>query len=613
MSFNPDKIILLVTCERISRRNAYYVKFPFNEQLVERIKELPEENRKWNPTEIAWEVKSSSLMSLIRKYKGSEKIYFDFGSDDNKKKFIELVKKDELAELEKQKAIQELEIKKKHWVEYKKYLEENYEQFNEMVHKNLKEGVKLYPHQIQAVMFFNEIRSGLLALEMGTGKSLTSIALAELNKFDKVFVIVPNCLKFNYLHECERFTKNHSYIIGWNKNKYTIAESKYIIVNYDYFNGSDKEKRENKIKGFSKKVVDKFNKLEIGKIDCLIFDESQKISNVKSQTFLNIKKIFTDDIFRDKKVSKIYMSGSPAPNKIGNLWGQLNGISPLDFPTKTGFLEKYCGMVWNPNEGWVYEEEKTRYEELFRDISPYMFRKKKKDVLKDLPDVIIQKVVLEMTPSEYQIYLQLERGIANEFINEDVFNPATKLLRLKQYTSHLKTKNVSELIDIVLETPDKLVIVDFFKDGLYDLFEKYKNVSVLHTGDVKKTEDRDKMIYDFQNNEKVKIFFGSSQTISIGLTLTAANKIGVLTIPWNWDDLDQQISRLQRLGQKDTVNAYLFIYKDSIDEYTLNVSENKKRNSSIIIDGEKYVSNIESDVIDGVIGIIKEKHKIIEK
>lgn len=601
--------MFIVSCQQIGRRNAFSLKFPFNEGLIEKIKNLPKENRTWNPNDKLWELTTLGLLTLVRLYRGSNKIHFDFGDEKLRVKALEMMKKADANEKDKLLQLKELEKKKLHWLEYKQHLEDNYEQYSEIVHKNLKEGIICYKHQIVGTMFLNEVNSALLALDMGTGKSLISICLVELNKFKKVFVITPNSLKFNYFEEVFKFTQqSKAHIIGWNKNKYSIEESKYIIVNYDYFNGSDKEKRENKRRGFSTRIVDKFNKLNIGKIDCLICDESHRIANY-NQTFINYKKIFNDDIFRDNKVRKIFMSGSPAKSKITNLYTVLHEISPLEFVTKQHFDEYYCGMKWVADEGWVYSEDDAKYEELFHAISPYMYRKKKKDVLKDLPDVIIQKVTLEMTPSEYKIYEELERGVANEFINEDVFNPGTRLLRLKQYTSHLKTKYISDLIDSIIESGDKFVVVDFFKETLKELYEKYKGISVFHTGDIKETEVRAQMIKDFQNNENIKLFFGSQQTVNEGLTLTAANKIGLLTIPYDDDEIAQIYSRLQRIGQKNTVNCYLFVYSNSIDEYILDITERKKKINSLVLDGEKYVSNIGNMVMNDVIEFIKYKYK----
>ena len=590
--------VFIVHLERISKRQAYYLRFQYNEGLIEKIKNLPEETRKWNAGMMVWEVTTPSLLNLIKKYKGSDKIHFDFGNEDSRKIFIDQIKKIEASEIEKRKFIADLNIKKDQWVKYKQELEETYEKYIDVVHKNLKPNVVLYPHQIISTMFLNVTRNLLLALDMGTGKSLVSIAYVEMNPFDKVFVITPNSAKFNYYNEIYKFTNSNAFIIG-KKNTCSIEDAKFIIVNYEYFNSSDFNKVENK-----------FNKLNIGKIDCLICDESHHLKSTKSNTYKNFKKIFKDDIFKNKKVSKVFMSGTPCPNKIAELYSVLHQISPIDFATQKYFYEYYCGMNYNlDGYGWETDFTLTKFDELFNKIAPYIYRKKKSEVLKDLPEKTYQRIVLEMTPKEYEIYYDLEAGVANEFVNKNLSNPLSIMGKLREYTSHLKVNNVKELIDSILECGEKFVAIDFYKESLYELHKEYPELSGLHTGDESDTE-RNNVVKDFQNeNGKIKIFLGSEGTTKESLTLTEASKVGMLTIPWNPGTLDQCTDRVSRIGQKNAVNAYIFIYKDTIDEYVFNLIESKRSQISQVIDGEKYESDINQSIINDLIEIIKNKHK----
>ena len=594
-------IIFVVHCERIPRRLAYYLRFPINDQLLQRIKDLPEETRKWNAGMIVWEVSTPSLLALIKKYKGSNKIYFDFGNEDSRKIFIQQIKKIEIAEAEKRKFIAELNIKKKHWVKYKQELESTYEKYSDDIHKFLKEGVHLYPHQIVGSMFLNTVRNALLALGMGSGKSLISITYAEMNGFEKVFVITPNSLKFNYYNEVEKFTSSNAFIIG-KRNKCSIDNAKYIIVNYDYFNSSD-----------FKKVQDKFNKLNIGKIDCLIVDECHRIASTKTNTYKAFKRIFKDNIFKDNKVSKIFMSGTPAKSRAYQLYSVLHQISPIDFPTKNHFNKYYCGMSYNVDGfGWETDISMTKFEELFNKIAPFTYRKKLEDVIKDLPEKTTQKIILEMSPKEYETYFKIEEGVANEFINKEIHNPLSIMGKLREYTSHLKVGSVKELIDSILECDEKFVVVDFYKDSLRELNKLYPKESALHTGDETDVE-RAEILKDFQNeNGTTKLLLGSQGTISEGVTLTASNKVGVITIPWTPSDADQIIYRVYRIGQKNAVNAYFFVYKDTIDEYIFDLCESKRAELSQVIDGEKYESDINQSIINDLIEIIKNKHKKID-
>ena len=166
-----QKPIFLVMCERIGKRNAYKVSFPYHPQVVERIKNLPQEDRKWNTKEKSWEVSTGGLYTVIKSYRKSKKIYFDFGNDNGRKTFISLVEKHKKKEEEHRLLLIDLEKKKKYWIKWKKELEENYLKYWDQLHKHLKRGVKLYPHQVVAAMFLNETKSALISHDMGIGKA----------------------------------------------------------------------------------------------------------------------------------------------------------------------------------------------------------------------------------------------------------------------------------------------------------------------------------------------------------------------------------------------------------------------------------------------------------
>jgi len=591
--------VFVVHCERISKRQAYYLRFPANDQLVQRIKDLPEETRKWSGLNYAWEITTQSLFHLIKKYKGSGKIHFDFGNDESRKVFIQQVEKIKIAEEEKRKFIADLNIKKENWVKYKTELEETYVQYSDKMHALLKEGVKLYPHQIVAAMFMNVTHNTLISHEMGLGKTLSAILYVEMNGFDKVVVVTPNSLKFNFYGEVEKFTNSHAYIVNWRKNKCSIENAKYIIVNYDFFNSSSKEK-------FS----GKWKKLGIDKIDCVICDESQKLKNTKANTYKNFKRTFGKEIFKSEKISKIFLSGTPAPNRAHELYTILHEISPTDFATKKYFNEYYCGMTYDVEGGWGYVTDtmEQRFEELYHKIAPYTHRKRKFEVLKDLPDKTYQRILLEMTDDEFRIYDEIENSVANEFVEHPTHNPLTIMIRLRQYLASIKVKHVIELIENIHETGEKVVVVDFFKESLYELKKLLGDTAALHTGD-QTVEERADIVKTFQDiNSSIKDFLGSIQTCNYGLTLTAASKLFIITLPYSVGEYDQVSDRLHRIGQKSAVNIYVLVFPDTIDDYVFSAIESKRVEIVKVIDNEDYTSNVSESVLSDVIKKIKEKH-----
>jgi len=594
-------IRFIVHCERIPRRQWYYLRFPINDQLITRIKNLPEETRKWNAGMMCWEVKVSSLFALIKRYRSSKKIHFDFGNEKSRKIFIEQIRKVEITELEKRKFIADLKIKKEHWVKYKQELETSYVDYSEKLHSLINPEITLYPHQIVAAMFMNATRSTLISHEMGLGKTISSILYVEMNGFEKVVVVTPNSLKFNFYGEIKKFTNSTAHIVNWKKNTCGIEEAKYVIINYEFFNPSKKSGR----------FLTKWKKLGIDVIDAVVSDESHRLKNTKANTYKNFKSTFNKKMFRDGKISKIFLSGTPAPNRAHELYTLLNQISITDFPTKKHFQEYYCGMTRDDEGGYGYvvDTMEQKFEELYHKIAPFTHRKRKKEVLTDLPDKTYQRIVLEMTEKEQKTYDEIEAGVANEFIENPTNNPLTIMIRLRQYLAIIKVKHVIELIENVLQTGEKVVVVDFFKDSLYEINKILGDISGLHTGDVKDLEVRAEIVNKFQDIlSQLKVFLGSIQTCNYGLTLTAASKLFIMTLPYSVGEYDQVSDRLHRIGQKAAVNIYVLVFPDTIDDYVFSAIEGKRKEIVKVIDNEDYTSDVSESVLSDVIKKIKEKH-----
>lgn len=587
--------MIVVNCIKYGRKDKFLLKFQYEPTLIEKIKEISKDDREYDPKNKLWILKTYALYELMNKFKNQQEyIYFNL-NDKDKEYFKKRVKKKKEEFKKKQEELRKLEEKKEYWLKYKEQLKETYKLYENKLHENLKDGVKLYPYQSQAVLFSDAVRNVLLALDMGSGKTIVSISLSEYNNFDKVFVITPNSLKFNYYDEVEKFTNSKAHIIKWKHNKYTFEESKYIIVNYDFFR--------------NKNSIEKFKKLGIDKIDCLILDECHKISNTKSNTYNNIKNIFTKEIFRNNNECKIFMSGTPMTNRVYQLYAILNQLSPLEFSNKNDFYENYCGMIYDPNEysNYRFEYDKANFELLFEKISPYVFRLKKEEILSELPSKTYQKIVFDMGNKDWDEYNNVKEEIIKELRENQKVNPLTLLLRLRQYLAIKKVNNKDfiDFINTILENGEKVVIMDIFVEPLKVLKEKFKDVSVLHYGDVD-IEDRREMIRQFQDpNTNVKMFLSTTQTGKEGLTLTQASKLIVVTQPYSYGENEQVVDRVHRISQKNKVNAYYPIYNNTIDVKIFNDVEGKKYEIKKVLDGEEYESNVMDLRIDDLINSLK--------
>ena len=154
----------------------------------------------------------------------------------------------------------------------------------------------------------------------------------------------------------------------------------------------------------------------------------------------------------------------------------------------------------------------------------------------------------------------------------------------------------------------KKLLLDYFKDSLYELKKLLGNSAALHTGD-QTVEERSEIVKKFQDPDSdLKDFLGSIQTCNYGLTLTAASKLFIITLPYSVGEYQQVSDRLHRIGQKSAVNIYVLIFLGTIDEYIFSSIEEKTKEITKVIDNEDYKSNVNESVLSEVIKKIKEKH-----
>jgi hypothetical protein len=452
-----------------------------------------------------------------------------------------------------------------------------------------------------------------------THNTLISIIYVEMqkDKFKKVLVVTPNSLKYNYKNEVEKFTYSKAYVYqgldtkkGRKAELQAVNEAKYIIVNYEYFNAKPAPAvKKDKVLG--KRYFDKNKKftdigLPVKLIDCVICDESHKLKNEEANTTRNFIRTL------GSKENIVLMTGTPAPNRIEELYTALNMVAPRVIKTKSDYLSKYCGMKNDENTfGWV-QDTPPKLEEIFKMMSPFSIRKKKEDVLKDLPEKQVTRLIVELSSADMKDYSEVEKGVAFEMYGEmkksQMYNPLTTLIRLRQFTSMLKVKYMKEVFDRLVEEDEKFIVFDSITDTLRDLHKQYEDCSVLHIGEVD-TLKRAELVQIFQEDDSCNIFFGSNQTCNAGLTLTASNKIFQMQQPYSVGENDQLNDRIHRIGQKNFCNIYIPVLKGTIDEMVFFLVESKRKELSLAIDNKVYERNRNQSFISDLINNFRQKYK----
>lgn len=583
------------------RTSKYLLSFPYDKDFILRIKELPFQNRKWNGKE--WEIDVMFLMELIKKFKGSEDIFFDFGGLDKKTEFINVYNNSLQKELLKREKLENLKKKQKSAKELKNFLKDNYHIVD--YGKYLKEGIKPYPHQIIGAKFANELGSCIIAADMGTGKTILSLLSSEMkgNEWDKVFIIVPNSLKLNWKNEIIKFTNSKWYVLDntFKKNQYKISECKYIITNYEYFRDSNFNIESKLIKkGINPKDV-----------KAIIFDEAHKLKNTKSNTYKNIIKSFKKSVD-----NYLLLSGTIMPNRLEELYVSLNLILPEEFSSKNRFYEEYCGLKYDIDYGWQ-TIEKPNLEKVFDKLDGIMYRVKKEDVLKDLPEISINMVSVEMSAKEEKGYKEIEDGFSkvdwqtNNMIKieEGEQNPLVILGRLRKYTSTIKKPLISEFVKTLNEQGEKVVIFDVFKDSLIQLSEEFKSNSAYYGGSVS-SEKRQYLVDKFQDKDSgLMNLFVTAQTGNAGITLTAASHMILISQSYVPGENEQMYARIHRIGAKNNCNVYIFAVENSVDEKVYHLVNDKLKIISKVIDNVDFTDNVKTSIVDELLSTYKTKYK----
>ncbi len=302
-----------------------------------------------------------------------------------------------------------------------------------------------------------------------------------------------------------------------------------------------------------------------------------------------------------KSESLLMLSATPLMNRTIELYTALNLMDPEKWNDWYSYTKRYC----NGHMGqWGYEcKGSSNLDELKQNIDQYFLRRRKKDVLKDLPEKIYIKIPVKLdskTQNEYNIleenlieYLRDVKKKKNREIAKSL--QAEKLIKigeLRQLTTKGKIRAAKELIDSILESGEKAVIFSVYNEPITELYESYKDVSVILTGKQSSSE-KNIAANTFQSDPKKKLFLGGLKSAGVGITLTAATNVIFLDFSWIPADHIQGEDRIHRIGsESNSVNIYQFFSKDTIDEYMVGLLAEKRKIFDKLIDG------VDTDKVD---------------
>lgn len=429
-------------------------------------------------------------------------------------------------------------------------------------------GKKLYPFQNKGVAFLEKKSGkGLIADEMGLGKTVQALAWLQLHPEKRPAIIaVPASLKLNWKKEAEKWVTNPHVQILQGKKPYPIKGS-IVIINYDI-------------------LPDWVNVLKDINPQVFIMDEIHYTKNNQAKRTKAAKQL------AKHCPHVIGLSGTPVVNRPVEAFNALKMIDPTVIPRFWDYVHRYCGPKHN-GFGWDFNGA-TNTDELHEKlINTIMIRRKKADVLKDLPDKVHSFMPIEME-SENE-YNQAEADFI-DFIKRTKGNKAAEkasnaqqlaeIEGLKQLAVQGKMKASIDWIRDFLDVDGKLVVFCTHKFAVERLMKEFGTQTVKVDGSVT-GEQRQKAVDRFQNDPNVRLFVGNIKAAGVGLTLTAASTVAFLELPWTPGDLTQAEDRCHRIGQKDSVNIYYLLATGTIEERIARMLDEKRKILDSVLDGKE--------------------------
>lgn len=473
------------------------------------------------------------------------------------------------------------------------------EQKEEELNITLKHKSKLFDYQEQGVKYMLNNKNCLLLDVPGLGKSIQTIYLAEELKAQKnyehcLIICGINSLKNNWKKEIIKHSTEDCIIIGEKINSkgnisYTSIKERaeqlyqpikefFVILNVESLRDS--------------LIIDAIINSK-NKFDLILCDEVHKLGNpsaLQTKNFLKLAKVGE----RHVAMTGTLLTNSP-----------LNAYSPLKFigkenSTWTNFKNFYCN--YEQVFGHMQIAGYKNIEYLKDEIDSCSIRRDKS--MLDLPPKTIIPEFIDMNTDQKKFYDDLVKGVTEEAdrVNISEGSLLGLVVRLRQATScpslltskdilPSKIERAIDLVDEIISQGEKVVIFSTFKEPVYLLVEKLKKYNPLvGTGDI-----QDKVVSDnidkFQNDDKYKVFIGTSQKMGTGITLTAANYMILIDTEWTWANFEQVTDRIHRIGSNKPVFIYNLICNNTIDERVWNIINRKKDIADYVIDNK--INNID--------------------
>jgi len=424
----------------------------------------------------------------------------------------------------------------------------------------------LYPYQREGVAFGLFKTGVLIGDEMGLGKTLQAIALGILKKeifdFSKILIVTLASLKEQWKREIEKFSDEKAVIIegspGNRKILYQKSTELFKITNYEAV-----------LRDVT--ILSRFNP------DIIVLDEAQRIKNFSTKTADAVKQI--------PKRHAIVLTGTPMENKLEDIYSIVQFLDPFLLTPLWEFAGDHFLIPRKKKSSIAGYQNLDKLKEKLKDL---VIRRKKEDVLKDLPDEVVNNYYIDLTVEQMEIHAGYARSLL-PLINKKYLTPMDIrkiqifLLRMRMVcdSSYLidrethfspKLKELESIVDeLVIQNKHKIVIFSEWTTMIFLIAKSLSKMKIpfIELSGKVPVKKRQALIDEFTNNPECRIFL-STDAGGTGLNLQAADCVINFELPWNPAKMNQRIGRISRIGQESScINVINLIAKKSIEERIL--------------------------------------------
>ena len=424
---------------------------------------------------------------------------------------------------------------------------------------------------------------GILADDMGLGKTLQTIAFlsSQAQADTSVLILAPSGLIYNWADEFQKFAPDLDVVVvhGLKSHRESIlAENHQIYVtSYATFRQDSEIYRDLSF-------------------DFLFLDEAQVMKNAQTKIAQSLRRFVVPSVFA--------LSGTPIENHLGELWSIFQIVLPGLLPAKKEFM-------------------KLSTERVAQFIKPFVMRRKKEEVLTELPDLIEVVYKNELEDQQKAIYLaQLQqmqerlRQVSDSEFQRNRVEILTGLMRLRQIcdTPALfmedyqgesgKLDSLRDLLVQIAEGGHRVLIFSQFRGMLDRIEQELPDLGLTSfkiTGSTP-SQERQEMTKSFNQGER-DVFLISLKAGGVGLNLTGADTVILVDLWWNPAVESQAIGRAHRMGQEQAVEVYRLVTRGTIEEKIQELQEKKKNLVSEILDGTESRGSLSLAEIREILGI----------